>query len=233
MAAAKPTAQKMLLQPRPGADGTAAAYLAWWLNGKLRESESGCWEWAGQSMKAGYGRIDLKNYPDWPQSVVLVHRVVYQLCVGPVPDGMVVCHRCDNPPCCRPDHLFLGTNSDNIADKISKGRQAAGQSVRKNHEHLRGEVIVTAKLTAEQVMEIRRREAAGEHPDSIAADHGTSRDYVVAIARGDCWTHLPLVYTGDRKNRPCPKCGVSHPTRAGIFYRHVADCQGDLLLGKE
>ncbi len=213
--------EQAIFKPRGGADGVAGAYLAWRLSQKAVVKSSGCWEWPGD----GYATIDLKNWA-WPERTVQLSRVAYMLCVGPIPAGLHVLHRCDNPPCIRPGHLFLGTNLDNIADKVSKGRQAKGQSVRKNHEHLRGEVIVTADLTAEQVMEIRRRDAAGESPAVIAPDFNINREYVHQIATGHCWKHLPLLYTGNRKNRPCPKCSISYPTRQGLFYRHVALCEG-------
>ena len=72
-----------------------------------------------------------------------VHRVSYMVHIGPIPDGMLVCHRCDNPPCGNPAHLFLGTTQDNTADKVAKGRQLRGQ-------HHPG-----ATLTADDVVEIR------------------------------------------------------------------------------
>ena len=229
MAVQEPTPQRPSFQLRGPAEGVAAAYLLWKLSERIEITDSGCWEWRGANNGRGYGSIHLKNW-DWPESIIQVHRLIYQLCVDEIPEGLCVLHRCDYPPCCRPDHLFLGTGADNITDKVVKGRQAKGQSVRANHEHLKGEVIVTSRFTADQVMEMRRREAAGEHPAVIAADFGTSPTYVVAVARGDCWAHLPLLYAGDRKDRPCPKCGAVFPTRVGIFYRHVAACS---IPGKE
>jgi hypothetical protein len=219
------TSTRPVFQPRPGIQGLATAYLCACLAERVVIVESGCWEQAGGDNGRGYGFIDLKHWAEWPERIVQLHRLAYRLCVGPIPDGLCVLHRCDNPPCCRPDHLFLGTNLDNIEDKIGKGRQAKGSAVRANHDHLKGEAVVTSHFTADQIMEMRQREAAGEHPATIAADFGTAPDYVVAVARGDCWTHLPLLYTGDRKNRPCPKCGTVCPTRAGIFYKHVAACK--------
>jgi hypothetical protein len=80
-------------------------------------TDTGCWEWNGGRNSKGYGRIKIDG------KRVSVHRVVYELLVGPIPDGMFVCHTCDNPCCCNPDHLFIGTNQDNVNDMVSKGRQ--------------------------------------------------------------------------------------------------------------
>lgn len=85
----------------------------------------GCWEWPGQRTSGGYGTLR-KGGRD--QSTAYSHRLSYTINIGPIPEGMVVCHRCDNPPCCRPDHLFLGTQAENVADKIAKGRQPRPQS---------------------------------------------------------------------------------------------------------
>lgn len=217
---------------QPRVRGTAAAYLAWQLSGNVVITESGCWEWQGTNNGRGYGHIDLRHW-EWPERAPQVHRVAYMLCVGPIPDGMNVLHRCDNPPCCCPDHLFLGTTLDNIADKINKGRQAKGKKVRKNHEHLKGEVVVTARMTAEKVMELRRREAAGESFKSLADAFGLSETHVGYIVRGKAWAHLPVLNAGKRNVRTCPKCGVAVVTYLGKFNKHLAECNGDLLLGKE
>jgi len=79
-------------------------------------SSSGCWEWTAGKNAGGYGRITFKG------KVTLAHRLSYQTFCGPIPDGVYVCHHCDNPSCINPDHLWLGTNSDNILDCSKKGR---------------------------------------------------------------------------------------------------------------
>jgi len=76
----------------------------------------GCWVWPGAKRKGGYGAI-------WRNGRGMsTHRLAYELTYGPIPAGLLVLHRCDNPPCCRPDHLFLGDTATNVADAIAKGR---------------------------------------------------------------------------------------------------------------
>jgi hypothetical protein len=80
------------------------------------EPNSGCWLWTGSLNDTGYGQL-------WVGSKsTRAHRLSYELHVGPIPEGMHVCHHCDNPPCCNPNHLFVGSHTDNMADKIKKGR---------------------------------------------------------------------------------------------------------------
>lgn len=88
----------------------------------VREDLGNCWEWTGQSHEKGYGWMEfaLKNPKKF---VVRAHRLVWILIYGEIPDGVHVLHRCDNPPCVRPEHLFLGDDDDNCQDAIRKGRR--------------------------------------------------------------------------------------------------------------
>lgn len=82
-----------------------------------------CWEWTAKRDRSGYGRFWYREDASY-----LAHRAAYELFVGPIPDGLVVCHRCDNPGCVNPRHLWLGTMADNNWDKVAKGRASGPRS---------------------------------------------------------------------------------------------------------
>ena len=135
----------------------------------------GCWVWTGLKNGDGYGSVWFGKRMDG------THRVAWTLTNGPIPDGMMVLHRCDNPPCCRPDHLFLGTQADNVRDMHAKGR------ARKAH----GSACGMSKLTEEQVSEIRHRYAAGDVSQTkLAAEYGVSQVMVSQIVRRKTWTEV-------------------------------------------
>ncbi len=133
---------------------------------------SGCWEWQGAKIAAGYGRVWLNGRAG---KATFVHRVTYAMEHGPVPAGMKVLHHCDNPPCCNPWHLFLGNTAANMADRDAKGRQA------------RGERQGSAKLTAADVLLIR---ASNETHTAMARRFGVSRRAVAFVASRHHWRHI-------------------------------------------
>jgi hypothetical protein len=137
------------------------------------DDASSCWLWMGWRNKNGYGQVKGGLYRN-----KTAHRVVWTHVNGPIPDGLWVLHRCDNPPCVRPDHLFLGTPSDNAADMVAKGRQA------------RGAMKSTTILTADQVREIRLLRAAGLRQKDIAERFGVCRATIGHILTGRQWTHV-------------------------------------------
>lgn len=106
------------------------------------------------------------------------HRVSWVLHHGPIPPGLLVCHRCDNPRCVNPEHLFLGTAKDNSQDMVRKGRVSQGD----RHPY--------AKLTTEQVVVIRKRAADGDDPGQIASDFGVSEWNVIHVIRRHTWKHV-------------------------------------------
>jgi len=155
----------------------------------VRCEGDGCWIWQGRrEEKMGYGRFL------FGEGSLYAHRISYHLTVGPIPRGLCVCHRCDNPPCVNPDHLFLGTQKDNIADAITKGRQAKGLthgSVTHPGLH-RGEKNPSAKLTEVEVSQIRAlvrgfRITKGD----VGRLYGVTGQMVGAISRRRAWGHLP------------------------------------------
>lgn len=83
-----------------------------------------CWEWQGNVNRGGYGRLFHDSIP------YLAHRVSYEIHTGPIAPGMLICHECDNPPCCNPSHLWQGTSGDNTLDKMAKGRHSNGKNKR-------------------------------------------------------------------------------------------------------
>jgi predicted XRE-type DNA-binding protein len=112
----------------------------------------------------------------------LAHRISYGLHVGPIPKGggVCVCHKCDNPKCVNPDHLFLGSHADNIADRDVKGRQVT----------LKGSKNVNAKLTEAAVKEIKLLLASGVMQKLIAKQFDVSQSNVSDIKRGRIWGHI-------------------------------------------
>jgi hypothetical protein len=118
----------------------------------------GCWGWIGATDPFGYGQV-------WSEGrVQAAHRVAWRLVKGPIPSGSLVLHHCDNPPCSNPDHLFLGTQKDNMMDAASKGR-----------------IATNPKLTVEQAMAIRSSTGRGV---DLAGEHGVSQALVSMIRSG-------------------------------------------------
>lgn len=106
----------------------------------LRGAPDECWSWTGSALASGYGQIRVEG------KTTTAHRVAWALAHGAIPAGQVVCHKCDNPVCCNPAHLFLGTPKDNVQDMIQKGRKAKSHAP---HTRMR-------KLTDDAVRAIRK-----------------------------------------------------------------------------
>lgn len=140
---------------------------------KVRKSE-GCWEWtgsiSGKPLKYGRFRAGGKGQ--------VAHRVAWELLICPIPDGLHVLHRCDNPVCVKPTHLFLGTAEDNASDKVKKGRQSCcHQPGWRNFR----------KYTPEFVEQVRRLLAEDPSPARIAKNLGCDSEFVRRIHRGLIW----------------------------------------------
>jgi hypothetical protein len=170
-----------------------------------------CWPFMGaRGNRSGHGSIG------WAGKSRLAHRIAYQLATGvtlpDVPklraDSVCVLHTCDNPPCCNPAHLRLGTQKDNIRDCAAKGRLLTGDanpSRRMPHRlargdasgarlhpetRLRGSANPIAKLSEADIPTIRSRRAAGETLSAIADTYGVSLQTIWRIAKGDSWQHV-------------------------------------------
>lgn len=131
----------------------------------------------------------------------MAHRVAWTLSNGAIPDGLCACHRCDNPPCCNPAHLFLGTRADNNADKVAKGREAKGENFRARlkrgdlhgmrlhpERRPRGERHGMALLTEEKVRSIRAQHAIGGVTYAeLAAQFGVKHRTIEAVISRQTW----------------------------------------------
>lgn len=138
---------------------------------KYRVDPSRCWLWLAYKNNSGYGRIRVDG------RLQSAHRVSYELHVGPIPDGLCVLHTCDVCHCVNFDHLWVGTNADNSADKIAKGRGVWAK----------GEQHGMAKLTEKQVLEIRA--TTGLYRE-IASQYGIDPSLVGHIKNRKSWAHL-------------------------------------------
>jgi hypothetical protein len=139
------------------------------------DKTSFCWLWRAAKTGAGYGQIRITTGPGQSKAIYS-HRISWELANGPIPEGLEVLHKCDNPPCVRPDHLFLGTQSDNENDSVSKGRW----------NHPKGEEHPKAILTYAQVEEIRKSTLSQR---KLAKQYSVSRGAVQAILNGRNWRH--------------------------------------------
>lgn len=147
-----------------------------------RKQPNGCILWAGSFDKDGYGVISSGGKHD---RQLRAHRVSYELCVGPIPDGLWVLHRCDNPPCINPVHLFAGTHQDNEDDKLSKKRNLVGE---RHH---------ASKLTSEKVQEIRLKARNGVSQNQLSLEYKVARHSIKSILEGTTWKHVPETITSD------------------------------------
>lgn len=162
------------------------------------EPNSGCWLWTGHIIpSSSYGQSPRGSFGVGESKAAYAHRVSYVLHKGPIPEGMLVCHKCDTPLCVNPDHLWLGTNEENLADMNRKGRNGAsrypekyraiGRRLAANKTVERGEAHASSKLTDAQVLAIR---ADRRRNPAIAAQLGVHRSTIGQIKRGRTWRHL-------------------------------------------
>ena len=131
-----------------------------------------CWSWIGSRNSWGYGTLRLNR------EYLRAHRVMWEFINGEIPNGLFVCHRCDNPPCVNPAHLFLGTNRENMQDAKAKGRTTQGE----RHP--------CAVLTERKVRRIRALANDGVGPTKIGEMFGIQMKNASLIIRGKSWRHI-------------------------------------------
>jgi hypothetical protein len=149
-----------------------------------------CWLWIGARRKRqGGGWGDYGSFR-FNGKTCSASRIAWELTHGPIPDGLCVLHRCDNPPCCNPTHLFLGTVADNALDKANKGRVIShfNDPLRRPHQNNSGENNPNAKLTNTEVKEISERyRLGGITQKQLQRDYGVSRSAIQRILHGISW----------------------------------------------
>jgi len=131
-----------------------------------------CWEWLAYKSWDGYGYFNSGKRNE------LAHRFSYRMFIGEIPISLCVLHKCDNPSCVNPEHLFIGTNDDNVKDKVQKTRQACGERMNRG------------SATAEDVAEIRRMHASGIRQSCICRLFKISSGSVSKIINGKSWKHI-------------------------------------------
>lgn len=139
----------------------------------IKIEPASCHTWQRFRQPAGYGTVWFEG-KKWQ-----VHRLIWTIEVGPIPNGLLVCHHCDNPPCCNVSHLFLGTSKDNSEDMASKGRANGGR--------FRGNEVAGSKLTEFQVLEIRKDDRAYK---ILSDNYGVSIAQVSRIKNKERWGWL-------------------------------------------
>jgi hypothetical protein len=156
---------------------------------KVRKTDT-CWLWQGGCHRLGYGLVGVRK-SDGKYTSRLASRRAWELFVGTIPDGMLVCHHCDNPPCVRPDHLFLGTYADNTHDAQRKGRMPTAEP-KVLVGHRRGEAHRWAvKLTDQLVRDIRSEYAAGlGSVQDLSRVYGVDIAHISRILNHKVWKHV-------------------------------------------
>lgn len=138
---------------------------AFWSKVKINDLFD-CWTWTGSKLCSGYGMV---KWDGMPQPA---HRVSWQIVFGDIPEGFCVCHRCDNPVCVNPAHLFLGTHTDNMRDMVQKGRCG------------------TAKLTLANIVAIRKLRSENWELADIASKFSVTPESIGRIVNRETWKHI-------------------------------------------
>jgi len=144
-----------------------------------KKEKNSCWLWLGARLPSGYGRLFLFKKNGIPYSRG-AHRIAYTLLVGDIPNGLLVCHKCDNPPCCNPDHLFLGTYKTNGQDMVLKKRNFTPAC--------KGEANGKSKLTNQLIQKIRFSKLPSRQ---LAKELGICKSSINYVRSKVLWKHIP------------------------------------------
>ena len=173
------------------------------------DPRTGCWNWTACKDKHGYGHISLGGKHG---GHALAHRVSYEIHVGQIPDGIGMLHSCDNPACVKPDHLILGTHTENMRDCVSRGRKnpafgdrhgskthpestlRGDQNPMRKHPELvlRGSANGAAKITEPMAREVKRLLACGATQREVSRETGVGYHTVHKISKGEQWKHVEI-----------------------------------------
>jgi len=152
---------------------------SFWSKVDMLSDVKSCWKWRGAKKPSGYGNVRING------KYLLAHRVAFQLAVGEIPSGFIVCHICDEPGCCNPNHLMLGTVKSNAADMVLKNRQ------KKPEYAAKGETNGNSKLTEKEVKEIRKLYEFGVlNQYELAKNYGVTQPAIGCIVRKKTWRHI-------------------------------------------
>ena len=143
------------------------------------DKRTDCWNWTASTNRKGYGHFGVRD-ADGKWRIKAAHRVSYEYCIGKIPSGIKVCHRCDNPKCVNPDHLWLGTDKDNSVDKFRKNRQAI----------VAGSKNPNAILNEEAVKKLRQLYKAGYTKSNLASIFNIKLVTVRKIVTYKLWKHV-------------------------------------------
>jgi DNA-binding transcriptional regulator YiaG len=150
---------------------------------KIEKTDT-CWNWTAGLFTNGYGQFNINNYP------ILSHRFAYELWVNPIPDGLVVRHKCDNRKCVNPNHLETGTQQDNMDDKVKRNRQSKGEKHSNAFQRAKGEQHGSSKLSEDEIKEIRILLGFDISQRKLAKIYDISQPHICAINRNKFWKHI-------------------------------------------
>lgn len=145
----------------------------------IQKDANGCWNWTG-STRNGYGRLVIGSRTLGSRKSVSAHRLSHEVFIGPIPEGLEVCHRCDNRRCVNPDHLFAGTKQDNMDDRDAKGR----------NNPPKGEACRASRLTETDVISMRRLRASGWSYKALADRFDVSKKTAIQACKCQSWKHV-------------------------------------------